>query len=130
MIKSKYEPYRKLICSNEIPATKIAELIGDGCTAKRIRAARQRFLNPKKYQKNKDTWRRRNPDKIRDACKNYRNPSRKSANNKRNRYTEAEELMILSETETAIEIAKKLGRSVDAICRKRVRLRKKAREVQ
>ena len=42
MTKSKYDLYRKIICSGEIPPKIIVEMIRGECTAKRICAARHR----------------------------------------------------------------------------------------
>ncbi len=124
MAKSKYDPYKEMIIAGKISAQEIAKIIGNGCTAKRVRAAKQRFLDSDKYKTNKDTWRKNNPDKVRKARKKYRNPSRKTAINSRVPYTKAQKIAVLTGEKTASELAKEFGRSIDGIYRLRVRLRK------
>jgi len=127
---SKYPAfYQKMILSGEISPKKIAELIGNNCTADHIRSVKQRLLRPEKCKKHKDRWRKNNSNKIRESRKKYRNPSREFAVNKGNQYTLSEDLIILSKEKTTAKIAKSLGRSIDAIYRRRVRLHKKTQNL-
>lgn len=124
MGKSKYAPFQQMILNGEVPPKKIAEFISDGCTADHVRSAKQRFMYPQKCHEDKTRWRKNNPDKIRETRKKYRNPSREFAVSNGTSYTDAEDYAILLGDKTTRELAKELGRSIDGIYRRRVRLRK------
>lgn len=129
MIKSKYTKFRDLILSRKVNGKKvndkkIAEIIGNDCTRKRVSAVRHSLLHPKRCKKRKDDWRKNNPKKLCQSRKNYRNPSRKSATNSRDRYKDTEKLEILTSDKTARELSEKFGRSIDGIFSLQRRLRK------
>lgn len=128
MAKSKYDKFRKEIIGNEISPKTIAKLMGNGCTADHVRAAKQRFLYPNQCKKSKACWRKKNPDKLRAAHKRYRNPSRTIATNSGNSYTDAEDARIILGKETVAVIAHDTGRSIDGIYRRRVRILKQMRD--
>jgi len=123
--RSKYDPYRDIIVSGEIPSKKIAELIGNGCTSSAVRAARRRFLKPDEYKRVNAQWRKKNRTYENDVSRKARAETCKFATNNKVDYTEHENHLILHSTHTTQELAKQLGRSVDAIYQHQCRLRKK-----
>jgi hypothetical protein len=122
--KSKYDNLREIIVAGEVPSKKIAELVGNGCTASAINAARRRFLKPEECQLVNSRWRTKNYTYETKVSRLARTESCKFAVNNKIDYTEDENCIILYSSRTTKEIAKQLGRSMDAIYQQRHRLRK------
>ncbi len=125
MKNSKYGPYRKMIVSYEVPTHKIAQIIGDNCTASAVRAARRRFLKPTDCKKVNDTWRNNNRAHENHISRVSRKETQETATNDGTDWTTLEEELILESSCTTRELAIQLGRSMDAIYQHRYRLRKK-----
>ena len=124
---SKYTPYRKMIVNYEIPSHKIAQIIGN-CTASAVRAARRRFLKPVECKKTNAKWRKNNRAYENSMSRISRKKTRKTAANHKTTWTIAEEKLILESHLTTRELAKELGRTMDAIYKHRHRLKKKLRK--
>ena len=125
MVKSKYDPYKNIICSGELTAKELTKIIGDGCTTTQVYAARQRFLRPAKYLDSTRKWRKNHRSAANKQNREYRSKHSKNCHNNRVRWAQWEDELVLSEKYLAKDLAEKLGRTIIAIYSRRVFLNRK-----
>jgi len=120
--KSKYIKYRRLIVSSEATSQKIAEFIGDGCTAAAVRAAKRRLLHYNDFKKANREWRKKNSVSANARDRKRRTQTAIFAINHNDIWMPHEDEMVLDTTIKSVLTAKMLGRTIDAVYQRRSRI--------
>ncbi len=121
MRESKYAPYKEKILSGEVSLSELAKIIGVSPEA--VRMARIKLQNPDKYRYANRKWRIRNSRKENAYNRAYRAKSKKQAENFGEEWTDPQDLLVLTSPLKGLELAKEIGRTLDAIYIRRHRLK-------
>jgi hypothetical protein len=116
-MSSKYDPYKELIISREVPDSILAKLLK--CSESAIRTARWKLLNPDKNETYRKKWRKENPKKVIEQRKRYLKKFSGNNWNSRTIWPDEDKLSIVDSKKTDGEFSEKFGRSITAIQRMR-----------
>lgn len=119
--KSKYAGHEALICSTDRTTREIATILGVSLNA--VYMARKKLKNPQRIRQINRKSRVKNGAKVNTYNRTYRAKSQQSANNFGEEWTNDQDFLVLNSSLKGLELAKFLGRTLDAIYIRRHRLK-------
>lgn len=119
--KSKYAGHETLLCSTDRTAKEIATILGVSLNA--VYMARKKIKNPHRIRQINRKSRVKNGEKINKYNRTYRAKSQQSAENLGEEWTNDQDFLVLNSPLKGLDLAKELGRTLDAIYIRRHRLK-------